>query len=351
MLCELTGFRRDLAAAERRLSGRVCGPAGDPQISREPRRTSSRRLPDPDRPTAPIPRAPRWRACESSSSTVTRRQHRSGGFARQSAGSTPKTGGPHGHLSLNPRRFRGIHPRNLRVIHRHGGQVYMDGANMNAQIGLCRPGEFGPDVCHLNLHKTFCIPHGGGGPGMGPIGVAAASGALLPWPSGRQSRAAAKRHGPVSRRPGAARASCRFLALYRDDGRRGSDAGDANRDSQRQLHRQATRPRISPCFTKAKRDWSPRVHLRFPPTQGHHRHRSRGRRQAAHGLWLPCADDLVSRRRHGHGRADRKRKQGGAGSFLRGDDRRFARRSRPSKAAKRIGKTTRSKTRHIPPNR
>ncbi len=59
------------------------------------------------------------------------------------------------------------------VIHRHGGQVYMDGANMNAQVGLCRPGDFGADVCHLNLHKTFCIPHGGGGPGMGPIGVKA----------------------------------------------------------------------------------------------------------------------------------------------------------------------------------
>jgi glycine dehydrogenase len=57
------------------------------------------------------------------------------------------------------------------VIHDCGGQVYMDGANMNAQVGLCRPGDFGADVCHLNLHKTFCIPHGGGGPGMGPIGV------------------------------------------------------------------------------------------------------------------------------------------------------------------------------------
>ena len=55
------------------------------------------------------------------------------------------------------------------VVHANGGQVYMDGANMNAQVGLCRPGDFGPDVCHLNLHKTFCIPHGGGGPGMGPI--------------------------------------------------------------------------------------------------------------------------------------------------------------------------------------
>jgi len=58
------------------------------------------------------------------------------------------------------------------LIHKHGGQVYMDGANMNAQVGLTSPGEIGADVCHLNLHKTFCIPHGGGGPGMGPIGVA-----------------------------------------------------------------------------------------------------------------------------------------------------------------------------------
>ncbi len=58
------------------------------------------------------------------------------------------------------------------IIHEHGGQVYMDGANMNAMVGVARPGDIGADVCHLNLHKTFCIPHGGGGPGMGPIGVA-----------------------------------------------------------------------------------------------------------------------------------------------------------------------------------
>ena len=58
------------------------------------------------------------------------------------------------------------------IIHEHGGQVYMDGANMNAMVGISRPGDLGADVCHLNLHKTFCIPHGGGGPGMGPIGVA-----------------------------------------------------------------------------------------------------------------------------------------------------------------------------------
>ena len=56
----------------------------------------------------------------------------------------------------------------------------MDGANMNAQVGLCRPGDIGADVCHLNLHKTFCIPHGGGGPGMGPIGVATHLAPFLP---------------------------------------------------------------------------------------------------------------------------------------------------------------------------
>ncbi|CAF0849210.1 unnamed protein product [Rotaria sordida] len=57
------------------------------------------------------------------------------------------------------------------IVHHYGGQIYLDGANMNAQVGLCRPGDYGSDVSHLNLHKTFCIPHGGGGPGMGPIGV------------------------------------------------------------------------------------------------------------------------------------------------------------------------------------
>ena len=66
------------------------------------------------------------------------------------------------------------------LVHANGGQVYMDGANLNAQVALCRPGDIGADVCHLNLHKTFCIPHGGGGPGMGPIGVGAHLAPFLP---------------------------------------------------------------------------------------------------------------------------------------------------------------------------
>jgi glycine dehydrogenase len=67
-----------------------------------------------------------------------------------------------------------------KIIHDHGGQVYLDGANLNAQVGLMRPAELGADVCHMNLHKTFCIPHGGGGPGMGPIGVRAHLAPFLP---------------------------------------------------------------------------------------------------------------------------------------------------------------------------
>ncbi len=86
------------------------------------------------------------------------------------------------------------------IVHRYGGQVYMDGANMNAQVGLCRPGDFGADVCHLNLHKTFCIPHGGGGPGMGPIGTA---NHLAPFLPGHPviATGGAQAIGPVSAAP------------------------------------------------------------------------------------------------------------------------------------------------------
>jgi glycine dehydrogenase len=83
------------------------------------------------------------------------------------------------------------------IVHAAGGQVYMDGANMNAQVGLCRPGDIGADVCHLNLHKTFCIPHGGGGPGVGPIGVASHLAPFLPGhPLAHNSPV-----GPVSQAP------------------------------------------------------------------------------------------------------------------------------------------------------
>ncbi len=107
------------------------------------------------------------------------------------------------------------------IVHSHGGQVYLDGANMNAQVGLCRPAEIGADVCHLNLHKTFAIPHGGGGPGVGPICVAPHLAPYLPGhplvPTGGE-----KAIGPVSAAPfgspGVLPISWMYIALLGDDG-------------------------------------------------------------------------------------------------------------------------------------
>ncbi|MBW5414011.1 aminomethyl-transferring glycine dehydrogenase [Pseudomonas sp. MAG002Y] len=82
------------------------------------------------------------------------------------------------------------------IVHEHGGQVYIDGANMNAMVGLCAPGKFGGDVSHLNLHKTFCIPHGGGGPGVGPIGVKSHLAPFMPGHAGLE-----RKEGAVSAAP------------------------------------------------------------------------------------------------------------------------------------------------------
>ena len=100
----------------------------------------------------------------------------------------------------------GVFEENVRetcdLIHAHGGLVYMDGANMNAQVGLTRPGDIGADVCHLNLHKTFCIPHGGGGPGMGPIGVNDTLKPFLPGhPVSKPASAGEFAIGPISAAP------------------------------------------------------------------------------------------------------------------------------------------------------
>ena len=107
------------------------------------------------------------------------------------------------------------------IVHNHGGQVYMDGANMNAMVGICRPGDIGADVCHLNLHKTFCIPHGGGGPGMGPIAVAAHLAPFLPGHPVRNS-GGKKAIGPISAAPYGSPSilpiSWAFIALMGGDG-------------------------------------------------------------------------------------------------------------------------------------
>ena len=108
------------------------------------------------------------------------------------------------------------------AVHRHGGQVYMDGANLNAQVGLTRPGDIGADVCHLNLHKTFCIPHGGGGPGMGPIAVAAHLAPYLPGHPLVAGGGAATASGAVSAAPWGSPAilpiSWAYIAMMGPDG-------------------------------------------------------------------------------------------------------------------------------------
>ena len=137
------------------------------------------------------------------------------------------------------------------IVHDHGGQVYLDGANMNAQVGLSRPGDYGADVSHLNLHKTFCIPHGGGGPGMGPIGVKAH---LEPFLPGHPATGGAG--GGRAGVGGAVRLGVdpdHLLHLHSDDGRRRPDARHRDRDPQRQLHRDQTRSAFSGAVPQCQR--------------------------------------------------------------------------------------------------
>ncbi len=107
------------------------------------------------------------------------------------------------------------------IVHEHGGQVYVDGANLNALLGYAKPGEFGGDVSHLNLHKTFCIPHGGGGPGVGPVAVRAHLAPYLPSHAMHPERGEARRHRPDQR--GAVRLGghpADLVGLHPADGRR-----------------------------------------------------------------------------------------------------------------------------------
>ncbi len=108
------------------------------------------------------------------------------------------------------------------IVHEHGGQVYIDGANLNALLGLAKPGQFGGDVSHLNLHKTFCIPHGGGGPGVGPVAVAAHLVPYLPSHPGHPDPARREGIGPVSSAPfgsaGILPISWAYIAMMGADG-------------------------------------------------------------------------------------------------------------------------------------
>ena len=111
------------------------------------------------------------------------------------------------------------------AVHEAGGQVYVDGANLNALVGLARPGAFGGDVSHLNLHKTFCIPHGGGGPGVGPVAVAAHLAPFLPGGEGVDGVRVGAVVGGAVRQPGRA---ADLVDVRADDGLRRPAAGDAD---------------------------------------------------------------------------------------------------------------------------
>ena len=141
------------------------------------------------------------------------------------------------------------------IVHEHGGQVYVDGANLNALVGLAAPGEFGADVSHLNLHKTFCIPHGGGGPGVGPIGVGAHLARFLPG-----HRALARRRGRDRRGGGGALRQrldpADLVDVHHDDGRRGPHRRDRERDPRRQLRRAAPDRTTTRCSTRGPAAWS-----------------------------------------------------------------------------------------------
>ena len=140
------------------------------------------------------------------------------------------------------------------IVHARGGQVYMDGANLNAQVGLTSPAAIGADVCHLNLHKTFCIPHGGGGPGVGPIGVAAHLAPHLPNHPLRADAGPASGFGPVSAGPVRQRDDpADLVCLYPHDGRGRTEARDRGGDPQRQLHREPAARTLSRAVHRSRR--------------------------------------------------------------------------------------------------
>ena len=207
-------------------------------------------------------------------------------------------------------------------VHDAGGQVYVDGANLNALVGLARPGTFGADVSHLNLHKTFCIPHGGGGPGVGPGRGAGAprrvsAGPPVPRPGrrARPRRAGRRRALRVSRDP------ADLLGVHPDDGRRRAAPRHRGGDPVRELHGQAPGSALPRAVHRPGRPGRPRVHPGPAADHQPDRHHRRGRGEAADRLRLPRADDVLPGGRHPDGRADRERGPGRARPVLRRDDR------------------------------
>ena len=230
------------------------------------------------------------------------------------------------------------------IVHAHGGQVYMDGANMNAQVGLCRPGDYGADVCHLNLHKTFCIPHGGGGPGVGPIGVARHLAAFLPrefildpetgeiiFGEGEHGKRPPAGNGPNHRHGGgrvgnvaaAPFGSASILTItwmyIRMMGCGGIETGERGRDSKRKLHCEAARSLFPGAFQRQTRPRGTRMHSGPSPVEECW-NRSGRCGEAIDGLRISRADDFLASCRHHDGRTNGERAKARARPFLRCDD-------------------------------
>ena len=244
----------------------------------------------------------RWPACRSSSSRcdddgnvdLADLEAKADAHARDLAAIMVTYPSTHGVFEAGIRRI-------CEIVHAHGGQVYVDGANLNALVGLAAPGHFGADVSHLNLHKTFCIPHGGGGPGVGPVAVKAH---LAPFLPGHRSRSHARARdataiGPVSAAPYGSASILPISWMYiDDDGRRGPARGDRERDPRRQLHRAAPRAALSRCSTAGRGGLvAHECILDLRPLKADVRHRGGGRREAPHRLRLPRADDELPGRR------------------------------------------------------
>ena len=192
------------------------------------------------------------------------------------------------------------------LVHRHGGQVYLDGANLNAMVGLARPGRFGADVSHLNLHKTFCIPHGGGGPGVGPIGVGEHLAPFLPnHPLAPVAGPHTGARSHIGCTVGIGGDPGHPVDVHPDDGRVGPTRGDRDGDSQRQLHRGPAGREVPRSLYRRRGIRRPRVHHRHTGPERRGRHHCRRHRQAPHRLRLPCSDDVVPGGRHAHDRTHR----------------------------------------------
>ncbi|MGX1502331.1 UNVERIFIED_CONTAM: glycine dehydrogenase [Streptomyces graminofaciens] len=207
-------------------------------------------------------------------------------------------------------------------VHDAGGQVYVDGANLNALVGLAKPGRFGGDVSHLNLHKTFCIPHGGGGPGVGPVGVRSPPRALPAEPPAAAGGRPPYRRGTDLRGSvGLGRHPADLVGVRAADGRRGPQAGHPGRRARGQLHRQAPRAALPGALHRPGRPGRPRVHRRSAAAVQGDRRQRRRHRQASDRLRLPRADHVLPGGRHADDRADRERGPDRARPLLRHHDR------------------------------